>query len=131
MPAITKLKLYLLRGMYLFISLGLVITIWPEILYPNLRLANQDSVIQSLLGALALIAAIGIRYPLKMLPVLFFELLWKLIWVLGFALPTYKNTGLDTYAKETFFACLIGIVLVPFTIPWRYVQSQYIKSKTK
>ena len=79
MPEITKLNLYLLRAMYFLISVGLVLTVWPEIIAPYQRLANQDSVIESLLGALALLAIIGIRYPLKMLPILIFELIWKLI----------------------------------------------------
>ncbi|NMH89361.1 hypothetical protein [Flavivirga algicola] len=129
MLGITKLRLYLLRGMYLFISLGLALTIWPEIIAPYQRLANEDSVIQSLLGALALLTVIGVRYPLKMLPVLIFELIWKLIWIFGFALPTWMNTDLDIYAEETFFACLIGVVLVPITVPWRYVYKRYIKAK--
>lgn len=131
MPEIKKLRLYLLRGMYLLIALGLVLTIWPEIIAPYQRVANENSVIQSLLGALTLLAALGVRYPLKMLPILIFELIWKLIWVLGFALPTWMNTGLDTYAKETLFACLIGVILVPIAIPWHYVYTYYIKTKTE
>lgn len=127
MSEISKLKLYLLRGMYVLIALGLALDVWPEIISPDQRLANEDSVIQSLLGAVALLAALGIRYPLKMLPILIFELIWKLIWVLGFALPGWMSTGLDSYAKETLFACLIGVLLVPIALPWHYVYRQYIK----
>lgn len=129
MREITKLNLYLLRAMYILISLGLVLTVWPEIIAPYQRLANQDSVIQSLLGALALLAIIGMRYPLKMLPILIFELIWKLIWVIGFALPTWVNNDLDTYAKETLFACLIGVILVPIVIPWRFAYRHFVKAK--
>ena len=129
MPEITKLNLYLLRAMYFLISVGLVLTVWPEIIAPYQRLANQDSVIESLLGALALLAIIGIRYPLKMLPILIFELIWKLIWVIGFALPGWVNYDLDTYAKETLFACLIGVILVPIVIPWRFAFRHFVKAK--
>ncbi|WP_161634448.1 hypothetical protein [Aquimarina pacifica] len=45
--------------MYLLISIGLTLTIWPEIITPNQRSANQDTVIQSLLGAFALLAILG------------------------------------------------------------------------
>lgn len=131
MPEKTNPRYHLLRATYLFLTLGLVITIWPEILFPDQRSANEDSVIQSLLGALALLSALGIRYPLKMLPVLIFELLWKLIWVLGFALPTWLNTGLGAYAKETLFACLIGVILAPIVIPWKYVRTNYLKTKAE
>ncbi|MBW1298026.1 hypothetical protein [Aquimarina litoralis] len=130
MLKISKLRSYALRAMYALIAFGLLLTIWPEIIIPDQRVADQDSVIQSMLGALALLALMGIRYPLKMLPVLIFELVWKLIWIIGYALPVYNNSGLDVYAKETFFACMIGIVLVPFAIPWRYVIEYYIKGKS-
>lgn len=129
MPEITKLNLYLLRAMYFLISVGLVLTVWPEIIAPYQRLANQDSVIESLLGALALLAIIGIRYPLKMLPILIFELIWKLIWVTGFALPSWVNNDLDTYAKETLFACLIGVILIPIVIPWRFAYRHFVMPK--
>lgn len=127
MSEISKLKLYLLRGIYVLIALGLVLAVWPEIISPDQRLANEDSVIQSLLGAVALLAALGVRYPLKMLPILIFELIWKLIWILGFAWPRWMSAGLDSYAKETLFACLIGILLVPIALPWHYIYRQYIK----
>jgi hypothetical protein len=39
------------------------------------------------LAAISLLALLGIRYPLKMLPLLFFEFLWKAVWVLGWGLP--------------------------------------------
>ncbi len=127
MSEISKLSLYFLRAMYLLIAAGLILTIWPEIIVPTQRLVNEDTVVQSLLGALALLAALGIRFPLKMLPILIFELIWKLIWVFGFALPTWLNHGLDNYTRETLFACLIGILLIPIVIPWRYVYNHYIK----
>ncbi len=116
--------------MYLFISTGLILTIWPDIIFPDQRLANQNSVVQALLGALALVSLLGIRYPLKMLPILIFELIWKLIWVLGFALPIWMDDGLDIYASETLFACIIGVVLVPIAIPWRHAHAYYLKAKT-
>jgi hypothetical protein len=36
-------------------------------------------VVRSVLAAVSLLAVLGIRYPLKMLPLLFFELVWKTI----------------------------------------------------
>ena len=71
---------------------------------------------------------LGLRYPLQMLPLLLFELLWKIIWVTASAMPMWLGPGLDEYASETLFACLMGVVLVPIVIPWGYVIRRYARS---
>lgn len=121
---ISTLRLWLLRAMYALIAVGLGLTIWPLILSAPAT-ADEGSVIHALLGALAVMSALGVRYPLKMLPLLLFELLWKLLWVVGSALPVALGPGLDAYGSETFFACLMGVVLVPLVVPWGYVRAQY------
>ncbi len=131
MSEVSTLRLYLLRGMYLLIAVGLGITIWPSIVAPHDTVANEGTVICALLGALAVVAASGLRYPLQMLPILLFELLWKLIWVLAFALRMWLATGLDEYASQTLFACLLGVVLVPIVMPWGYVFKHYVRAKAE
>jgi hypothetical protein len=81
----STLRLYLLRAMYLLLAVGLGLTIWPGILAPG-NASHMGSVVRSMLGALALMALWGVRYPVKMLPLLLFELTWKVIWVVAFGL---------------------------------------------
>lgn len=126
---VSALRLNLLRGMYLLIAVGLGFTIWPQILFPSGSQADEHTVISALLGALGMMCLLGLRYPLKMLPLLIFEFLWKLIWVLAFAYRMWRDTGLDPYAADTLFACVIGLVLVPVVLPWGYVFERYIKAK--
>ena len=129
MSGITTLRLYILRAMYLFIAVGLALTVWPAIIAPSNTAANANTVVRSLLGALAVLCVLGLRYPLQMLPVLLFELLWKVIWVVAFALRMWLHQGLDEYASETLFACLMGVVLVPIALPWSYVFKHYVAAK--
>jgi hypothetical protein len=128
MSEVSTWRLYLLRGMYLLIAVGLTLTVWPSIVAPPNSVANASTVIRSLLGALALLSVLGLRYPLKMLPLLLFELLWKVIWVVAFALRMWLAGGLDDYASETLFACMMGVVLVPIVMPWGYVFRHYFKA---
>src|SRR5215218_9329526 len=77
MSEVSTFRLYLLRAMYVFMVVGLAIfKLGPALLHPE-NLSPQDGVIVSVLGAFALLAVVGIRYPLKMLPLLFFELRGK------------------------------------------------------
>ena len=117
MPEVTTFRLYLLRAMYLLMAVGLGITIWPGILHHPTGVEHMRGVVRSLLGAVCLLAVLGIRYPLKMLPLLFFELVWKTIWVLAFGLPLWTAHQLDPDTLETLKATLMGVVLVPPAMP--------------
>jgi hypothetical protein len=130
MSEVSTFRLYLLRAMYVFTVVGLAIEKLPALLHPA-TLSPGDSVILSVLGATALLAVLGIRYPIKMLPLLFFEFVWKAIWILVFGLPLLLSGGLDPNVSfggtETLIACLVGVVLVPLVIPWGYVFKHYLK----
>jgi hypothetical protein len=131
MSEVPTLRVYLLRAMYLFTVVGLAIEKLPALLHPA-NLSPGDSVVLSVLGATALLAVLGIRYPIKMLPLLFFEFVWKSIWILVFGLPRLLSGGLDPNISfggtETLVACLVGVVLVPLVMPWGYVLRHYLKA---
>ena len=122
-------RLYLLRALYLLMAVGLGMTFGPLIVAPPDTVANASTAIRALLGALGLLALLGVRYPVRMIPVLLFELLWKIIWVVAFALPVWRHGALDAYASETLFACLMGIVLVPLVLPWGHVVRHYLQAR--
>ena len=131
MTEVSTLRLYLLRAMYLFTVVGLAIEKLPALLHPA-TLSAGDSVVLSVLGATALLAVVGIRYPIKMLPLLFFEFVWKAIWILLFGVPLLLSGVLDPNVSfggtETLIACIVGVVLVPLAMPWGYVFKHYLKA---
>jgi hypothetical protein len=121
-------RLYLLRAMYAFIAAGLAVTRWPEFLDRPADLSHMDTVVGSVLGAVSLLAVLGIRYPIRMLPLLVFELLWKSMWVLMWGLPRWSANELDSTTQQTLIACLMGIVLVPLVMPWGYVLDRFARA---
>ncbi len=125
---VSMLRLYLLRAMYVFIAVGLSIQKLPGILNPPADITHMGTVVGSVLAAVMLLAGTGIRYPLKMLPLLFFEFVWKSIWVLMWGLPLWSSQQLTPERQETLIACLVGIILVPLVMPWGYVFRQYGKA---
>ena len=125
---VSMFRLYLLRAMYAFMAIGLSIYKLPAIFNPPANLSTMGSVVLSVLAGLALLAGVGIHRPLKMLPLLFFEFLWKAVWVLAFALPQWSAGQLAPDAQEVLINNLVGIVLVPLAIPWGYIFKQYFKA---
>lgn len=128
MSEVSKFRLYVLRAGYLLIAVGLALMIWPAIIRPPENLSHMGAVVRSVLGAVSLLAALGIRYPLKMLPLLFFELLWKSIWVLAFGLRLWAAGKLDQDTGGTLNDCIFGIILVLLVTPWGYVLKHYLKA---
>jgi hypothetical protein len=127
MQEVSTLRLNVLRGTYLLIALAMGLQIWPLILRHSTDVEHMRGVVWSMLGALTLLSALlGLRYPLKVLPLLFFELAWKTVWVLSFGLPLWSAGRLDAGTAESLQACLLGVVLLPLVIPWGYVRRHYV-----
>jgi hypothetical protein len=119
-------RLYLLRAAYLLLALGLGSQIWPTILLHSKTWELMHGVVICMLGALSALALLGLRYPLRMLPLLFFEMAWKAIWLLAVALPLWSAHQLDAATAETLSECLV-IIVFPFLVPWDYVLENYVK----
>ena len=121
-------RLYALRAGYLVIVVGLGIEIWPGIILRHGSWGLMQGVVQCMLGALSLLAVLGLRYPLKMLPLLLFEIAWKVIWLAVVAFPLWRAGRMDADTASTAFACAL-VVIFPIIIPWPYVLSAFARAK--
>ena len=126
MTELSPFRLNLLRTGYVLLVVGLGSTIWPSILDPSRSWELMHGVVISMLGAMSALAVLGLRYPLRMLPLLFFEMGWKAIWLIRVALPLWSGDRLDPATTQTLYECL-PIVLFPIIIPWSYVFENYAK----
>lgn len=118
MSEISTFRLYLLRATCLLIVAGLGFVIWPGIIHHSNAWALRHGDTSSLLAGVPALAVLGIRYPLKMLPLLLFELTWKSIWLMAIALPLWHAHQIDPQKRESIFACGKGLVIMPIVIPW-------------
>ena len=119
-------RLYVLRATYLLLVVGLGAMILPSLVRHE-PLAR--GVIASLLGAVWVLAFVGLRYPLRMLPLLMFELVWKTIWLIAFGLPQWSSGQVPPTFAEDFSNIVFGVVLMPLVIPWGYVYRHYVKQR--
>ena len=123
-PGVSLVQLYLLRAGYLLLVVGLGTSVWPAMLQHQpwtLTLSPFQGVGNSMLAAMPILALLGIRYPLKMLPLLLFEISWKAIWLAMVAVPLWlSHSPIDPNVSQTITACLM-VVIYPIIMPWRYV----------
>ena len=87
LPLVAYWRVIALRLVYLLIILGLSSFVWQQLLFEAADLATMTGVAKSMMAALVILCVFGLRYPLDLLPVLVFELLWKALWMLLIALP--------------------------------------------
>ena len=128
MTAVPLWRLYVMRGAYAFIAVGLALMIWSLLLFKvTPELEHMRGVVWALLGAVGLLAVLGIRYPLQMLPLLFFELTWKTIWLIVIGIPLRSAGAFDAAYASSWIDCIAGIVLCVIAIPWRYAFENYVR----
>lgn|SRR5215510_13460085 len=119
---ISILRLYLMRFVYLGNLVFLGLNAWPEVIH---HVGTWDPIrgaAFSFWAALSALSALGLRYPLKMLPVLLLQLLYKSIWLIAIALPQWSALQ----ASSLTMVMLAGIAADLLVIPWPYVIAQYL-----
>jgi hypothetical protein len=128
MNDVSLFRLYVLRAMYLFIVAGLGVYLWPGILNPDRHWGIFEGQSSCMLAAFSLLCALGLRYPLKMLPILLWEVIWKTLWLALVPLPQYLAGHLEESMKPNVFAVSL-VALVYLAIPWPYVFKQFVLAK--
>jgi len=121
-------RLNVMRIGYAFMGVGLVIVKWPILLQgATSSLPVFEGVVACLLTAMSLLAFLGLRYPVRMLPILLFEVAWKVIWLAAVALSHLIAGDLDAATGAILFNCSFVVVIVA-VIPWRYAWRTYART---
>jgi hypothetical protein len=119
-------RINLMRVAYLVMGVGLVVYRWP-LLPRAAALPVMDGVVISMLTGLSLLAFLGLRYPIRMLPILLFESAWKLIWLAAVAVPHLISQDMDA-ATEKMFGSVLWVVIILALTPWDFAWKRYVKA---
>ncbi|MBV8798190.1 MAG: hypothetical protein JO208_00035 [Alphaproteobacteria bacterium] len=118
-------RLYVLRFFFAVLAVGQGMIQLP-LFFHHPHWTVTSAAAHSFLLALALLSLVGIRYPLQMLPLLIYEIAWKLIWLAGFALPLWLANQFDAQTRQSFFEIAPIVIIIPF-MPWGYVFEKYVR----
>ena len=83
----SRFQLSAMRTVFALNFLLLALYAWPQIIRLSGAWDPLRGVAFSAWATLSLLCAVGVRYPLKMTPILFFQLIYKSIWLLAIYLP--------------------------------------------
>jgi hypothetical protein len=121
-------RLHLMRVGYAVMGIGLAVVKWPLLVTHPEPWPLFDGVVTCILTAMSLLALLGLRYPVRLLPILLFECGWKLIWLSVVAAPKLATGNLDAATQEVMVNSLL-VVIILAVVPWRYVWQQYVTAK--
>lgn len=125
-PPLSLTRLHLMRAGYLLMGVGLALVKWR--LLPDAHtMPLYEGVTLCLLTAMSLLAFLGLRYPVKLLPVLLFESAWKLLWLALVALPKATSGDLDSATASVLVTFIPEVVILAVT-PWPYVWRTYLRA---
>jgi hypothetical protein len=128
---VTRLPLWRLNALrigYALMGIGLALVKWPVVVGYDRSTPLFEGVVAVLLTAMSLLAFLGLRYPVRLLPILLFETLWKLIWLSVVALPAATSGNVTQAMSDIIVSCSVVLVIIA-VVPWRYVWQRYVTAK--
>lgn len=73
----------------------------------------------SLYLSIVLLSAAGLFVPMQMSPLLLFQLVYKIVWLLAAALPAILRRQSPPKVMTVVF--LVYVAVLPFVIPWSFI----------
>jgi hypothetical protein len=125
--ALPTYRLNIMRVGYLLMAVGLAVVKWP--LIPDAAsLPVFEGVVAALLTGMSLLAIVGLRYPVHLLPLLVLESVWKSIWLAAVAVPHLIADDMSTEMDSVLSSVALVVVIVAVT-PWDFVWKRYVRSQ--
>ena len=128
-----KIRYGWLKGMYVYTIIGaggfgLGIIFAPKVIGSLFFMPIQDSVVFGITGSVylsfAILSILGLRSPLKFIPILLLQLSYKVIWFIGVILPIVFTGNLQTYVILYIIVFTTYIIGDLIAIPFSYVFSK-------
>jgi hypothetical protein len=120
---VSVFRLNLLRAMYLLNCVLVGSGVVTQFMHRQAPWDPLTGVAFSFWAALSALSALGVRYPLAMLPLIFMQLFYKTFWLIAVYLPLRAAGRSSDLATGFSVAILLDIVV----IPWAYVVAHYFK----
>ena len=130
MITVSRIRLHVMRAYYALMAIGTAVVFWPDLLSHSVAFGVQHGAQYALLSALTPFALLGLRYPLQMMPIIFYEFAWKLLWFILVVAPLWAADAMTPGVWSNVFACGIAIVLTPIVVPWKFLLDAIKPSST-
>lgn len=125
---LSKIRLHAMRFIYLGTGVVVGINAWWTLITRTTPWDPLHGVAFSFWAAYATLMLLGVRFPLRMLPLLLLQLFYKLTWLIAVAYPLWSAGVLSPGALAMVKVFAIAVLVDLVVIPWPYVFEEYIKA---
>jgi hypothetical protein len=126
---VLRINVYLLRLLFTLMFLFVTYDSWTHIFTHTGTWDTTNAAAWCMWGAYSVISVIGILRPLKMLPIVLFEIIYKIAWLLIVAYPLWVRNELIGSPAESMTRTFLWVVLPILAMPWTYFFKTYILGK--
>ncbi len=126
---VARINIYLLRLLFILVFLFVTYDSWSHIINHSGPWNNTDAAAWCMWGSYSVLSLIGIFRPLKMLPIVVFEIIYKIVWLILVAYPLWANNALAGSSAEGMTNAFLWVILPIIAMPWRYFFRTYIFGK--
>lgn len=128
---VRPIHILLLRILYglMFVVLGY--TVWGHILSIRGPWEPYEAVAWCVWAGFSLMAGFGLFHPLKMIPVLLLEIVYKSLWLFLVAAPLSMTGELEDSLAEEIATSFVLVVLPILVVPWGYAFRVFVRGSQK
>jgi hypothetical protein len=125
---VSPIIVLLLRLGYVLVFLSVGNISWTRIINHQGAWDPVQAAALSMWASHSLLSLVGVFHPLKMLPLVLFEIGYKLIWLAIVAWPLWSANRLAGSPAEGMTYAFLPVVVPIVFVPWPYVIRKYIWS---
>jgi hypothetical protein len=126
---VRPINVYLLRLLFLLVFLFVGYDSWTYILKHQGPWDHVKAAAFCMWAAYSVLSLIGVFHPLKMLPLVLFEILYKLVWLAIVAYPLWSAGQLAGSPAEGMTKAFLWVVLPIVAVPWKYALDKYVRKR--
>ncbi|MCF6401306.1 hypothetical protein L3C95_00365 [Chitinophaga filiformis] len=123
---VAKYKIYLLRLLYVLMFLFLGKDAWIFIVRHKGAWDPAQAMNFTIWASYSVLSFFGILHPLRMLPIVMLEILYKTIWLIIVAYPLWVSNQLAGSPAEGMTFVFALVVLPIIAMPWKYFVKKYV-----
>ncbi len=123
---VRPINIYLLRLLFLLVVVFVGSDSWSAILKHEGPWDHVKAAALCMWATYALLSILGLIHPLKWLPLVIFEIIYKIIWLAVVAYPLWSANQLVGSPAEGMTQAFLWVILPIVAMPWGYFFRTYV-----